>query len=287
MSRILIARLALAAWLPLLLNAASAQYFSPPEFLGKHFHYEAVDSRDGPKLRTQLDFIDHDAVITRGTVKFNNAGFEQHVAVGTAQNLGATRAALTYNLRRFNYRAETTQRDDVTLDLHYGRLRAQHRFEEGAQVSTLGIPLDIKFAHFDLSFSQTTPVNSDDTVDLYKIASRIKRLKFVMSFKNTATSQVTDYLTEYRLSGRWLLKYAYADYGQRLSREFRSEYSRRDYRLAGEIKSQSYLDEESRVTSAVAFETQVKAATLKLRFEYSDYIDSPTVSFNVETLPFL
>ncbi len=281
------ARVALGAWLTFFAIAAFAQVFSPPEYFEKHFRYEATDARDGPKLRTQMDFVDYDSLITRSTVKFNNAGFEQHVALGAVQNIGNGRTAVTYNTRRFNYGARSTQRDDVTLDLHYGPMRAQHRFEDKAQISTVGMPFDLKIAHLDLSFSQTKPVDSSSTIDVYRIASRIKRLKFSVTFKETATSLWTDYLTEYRPTGRWMLKYAYRDNGPRMRREFRGEYNRPDYRIAGEMKSMSYLNYDAQVTSAVSLETDVKASTLKLRVEYSDYVDSPTFSLNFETPAFL
>jgi hypothetical protein len=279
----LIARLAYAVVLGCSSALAQAQLSNVPDFFDKHFRIEAQDAQDGPKLRTQFNYTASDALSTRSTVKFNNDGFEDHMAVGIAQNFGAARAKVTYNLQRYNYASWESQSDDVTLDFRYRSLRLQHRIENTAQVSTIGLPVEISAAHLDLSYSQTLQVDSVESIDAYRLVSRVNGLTFSAAWQAGGGETWADFSTEFRPSNCWLMQYTYADHGDASEHQFRGEYVGRFYRLSGEYYSQTQVGDQTHMASAICIEQNTKLAALKLRLEYNDYADTQALGFKVET----
>ena len=267
-----------AAVLACLSSVAQAQLSGFPEFLEKHFRVDATDAQDGPKLSSQFDYTADHALITRNSVKFNNDGFEDQMAVGLAQNFGTANARVMYNLQRYKYTSWESQTEDVTLDIHYRALRLQRRFETTAQVSTIGLPFDVSVVHLDLSYSQTRQVDSPDPIDVYRLVSRLKGLTFSASLQDSGGESWVDFSTEYRPSRNWLMKYTYTNHGPDSERQFRSEYVAKDYRLTGEYNAQSYAGDQTHSAGAIGIETDTKLAALKLRLEYDDYVDIPAVS---------
>ena len=276
-------RLALAAVLSCSGAVAQAQLSSFPEFIEKHFRTEATDAQDGPKLRTQLEYSADDTLITRNSAKFNNDGFEDHMALGIVQNFGAARARVTYNLQRYDYSSWKNQSEDVTIDFHYRSLHVQRRFEHTAQVSTIGLPIDLSVAHLDVSYSQTLQVDAIEPIDVYQFVSRVNGLTFSAAWQDNGGETWADYSTEYRPANCCVMKYTYTDHGAEFARGFRSEFTARDYRLAGEYLLQTDAGNQTHVAGALDIEKETKLAALKLRLEYSDYVDSPAFFFQVES----
>ena len=279
----LIARVTCAAVLSCSSAVAQAQLSGFPEFLEKHFRAEATGAKDGPKLHSQFDYTALDTLVTSSLVKMNNDGFENHMAVGIVQNFGTTSAKVTYNLHRYNFSDREDQSDDITLDFHYRSLRVQHRIEDTARVSTIGLPFDLFAAQLDLSFSQTLEQGSADTIDVYQFVSQFNRLKFAATWKNTGDSSWADFSTEYRPWDYWLMKISYTDGGVESQRQFRSEYTARGYRLAGEYKTQTDGVDQNHVTGAISIEKDTDLAALKLRLEYDENLDGPAFFFKVES----
>ena len=261
---------------------AQAQLTSFPEFFERHFRYEATDAQDGPKLSTQFNYSANNTLITRSSVKFNNDGFEDHMAMGIVQNFGAAQAKVTYNLQRYNYTSWQSQSNNVTFDFRYRSLRMQHRLEDTAQVSTIGLPFEVSAAHFDLSYSQTLQQDLATPIDMYSLVSRVNGLSLSASWRESGAETWADLSTEYRPSRCWLMKYTYTDHGADVARQFRSVYTARNYRLAGEFSRQRYAGEQTHSTGAVYIEKASRLAALKLRLEYDGYIDSRTLFFQVE-----
>jgi hypothetical protein len=279
----LIVRLGYAVVLGCSCAVAQAQLTNVPDFFERHFRIEAQDAEDGPKLRTQFNYTASDALSTRNTVKFNNDGFEDHMAVGLAQNFGAARAKVTYNLQRYNYASWESQTDDVTVDFRYRSLRLQRRIENTAQTSTIGLPIKLSTAHIDLSYSQIMEMNSVEPIDAYRFVSRLNGLTFSAAWQASGGKTWADFSTEFRPSNCWLMQYIYADHGEASQHQFRSEYVGRDYRLSGEYNAQTEMGVQTHMASAICIEQNTKLAALKLRLEYNDYADTPTLAFKVET----
>ena len=264
-------------------TVAHAQLHSFPEFFEKHFHIEAMDADDGPRLKSQFVYSAEGTLITRNLVKMNNDGFEDHMAVGLVQNFAGARTKVTYNLHRFNYTTLDTHSNDVTLDIRYRSLRLQHRIADTEQVSSVGLPVDFGIAHFDFSLSQTLQKNPDETIDLYNIHSRIKQLKFSASWQDIGTDTWTDFTTEYRPSGSWLVKYSYSDHGIDLLRQIRGEYAVSGFRLAGEYSLQTASGAQSHVAGAIDVEKDTPLAVLKLRLEYNNDIETSAIYLKLES----
>lgn len=281
----LIIRLAFATALGCASAVTQAQLITGfPEFFQKHFRVEATDAQDGPKLRSQFDYTADGTLITSNLVKINNDGFEDHMALGFVQNFGSTRTRVTYNFHRFNYSSLENQSNDVIFDFRYRALRLQHRLEDTAQVSTIRLPLDFSVAHIDLSFSQTHQKDTAENTDEYRLVSRLKHLKFSAAWKKDLSNETwSDFSTEYRPLASWLMKYTYRDHGVDMLRQFRSEYATEGYRLAGEYNSQISEGEPAHSGGAIDIEKDTKLAALKLRLEYDEDINSPSVFLKVES----
>lgn len=281
--KILITRATYAAALSCYCAVVQAQLSNLPEFFEKHMHFEAMDAQDGPKLHTKFDFSADDTLITRSELKMNKDGFEDHMALGVMQSFDTAKAKVTYNLHRFNYSDREDQTDDVTFDIQYRSLRLQHRIEDNAQISTLGLPFDLFAVQLDLSFSQTSQKASAESMDVYSLASQVDRLKFSVTWKEIGDDNWADFSTEFRPSDSWLMKFTYTHNGVDLQRQFRSEYVARGYRFVGEYKSQTYDGEQTQVISAIGIEKDTALAALKLNLEYNDYIESPAFFLKVES----
>ena len=279
----LITRLAFAAVLSCACALAQAQLSNFPEFFQKYVHIDATDAEDGPKLRSQFAYTADNTVITRGSVKINNDGFEDQMALGIAQNFGGARAKVVYHSQRYNYSSWDSQTDDVTLDFRYRSLRVQRRYESTAQVSTIGLPVEFSAAHFDLSYSQTQQADTVDPIDVYRFVSRVEGLTFSAAWQDGGDETWADFSTEYRPMRCWRMRYSYSDHGSDFERQFRSEYVARDYRLTGEFRSQRYEGDATHNAGAIGIEKDTKLAVLKLRLEYTDDVASPSVFFNVES----
>jgi hypothetical protein len=282
-SKTLIVRLALVPVLGFSSAVAQAQLSDFPEFFQKHFRYEASDTQNDPKLRTQLDYKADDTLITHSSANFNNDGFEYDMAVGSVLKFGTAQTRVTYHLHRYDYTSEENQSNDVSLDFHYRALRVQHRIEDTAQVSTIGLPFDLSAAHLNLSFSETLQQGLADPIDVYKFESRVNHLAFSATWKDSGADTSADFSTEYRPSSCWLMKYTYTDNGTALQRQFSSEYTDRHYRVAGEYMSQTDVGAQTHIAGAIYIEKHTKLAALKLSLEYNNAIDSSTIYFKVES----
>lgn len=264
-------------------NVVQAQLIGLPQFLEKHMRIDATDAQNGPKLHTQFDINADDMLITRSEVKISNDGFEDHMAVGIAQNSDTASMQVIYNFHRYNYSDREEQSDDITLDFQYRSLRVQHRIEDTARLSTIGLPLDMFAVQLDLSYSQSAEQGSADTVDVYEFVSQFNRLKFAAIWKDAGDDIWADFSTEYRPTKSWLMKYTYKDDGTDLQRQFLSEYTARGYRLAGEYRTLSDDESLNNITGAISIEKTTDVAAMKLRLEYDDNFDSPALFFKVES----
>ncbi len=273
----------LASALAGMCTAVYAQLGSLPEIFDNHFRVEASDAEGSPKVHTQFDYMAFNTLVASSQVKMLNSGFEDHMAVGFAQNSGIVSARLTYNLHRFNYPDRQDQSDDVTLDFQYRSVRLQHRIEDAVQVSTIGLPFDLFAVQVGLSFSQTLQQDSDERVEVYQLTSQFDRLKLAATWKNADDDALTDFSTEYRASDSWLMKVRYTDNGTALQRQYRSEYTARGYRLAGEYKSIYDSDDQTQITSTISIEKDMEVAPLKFRVKYADYIDSSALVLEIES----
>jgi hypothetical protein len=280
----LIARLMIAVALGCASVVAQAQLSSLPEFFENHFHTEATDAQDGPKLHTHFDYNAYDMLITSNQVNMNNDGFEDYMTVGMLQKFGNTNAKVTYNLHRFDYSSGETQASDVTFDFNYRTLRVQHRLEDTAEVSTISRPFDLSGAHLDLSFNKTHRNDSADTIDEYRFVSRFNQLKFSATWMKSPVDTGIDFNAEYRPLGCWLMTYSYTAHGDDLQRQFRSEYTAMGFRLTGEYISDAVPGgEQTRIASAIGIEKDTRLAVLKLRLEHNEFIEVPTIVFKLES----
>jgi hypothetical protein len=273
----------LASALSAICTAAYAQLGSLPEMFDKHFRVEATDAEGSPKVHTQFDYMAFNTLVASSQMKMVKDGFEDHMAFGFAQNSGIVSARLTYNLHRFNYPDRQDQSDDITLDFQYRSLRLQHRIQDAAQVSTIGLPFDLFAVQVDLSFSQTFQQDSDERVEVYKMTSQFNRLKLAASWKDDGDDAMTGFSTEYRASDSWLMKVSYTDDGTALQRQYRSEYTARGYRLAGEYKSTYDAYDQTHITSTISIEKDMEVAALKFRVKYADDIDSSALFLEIES----
>jgi hypothetical protein len=262
---------------------AQAQLGGVPEFLEKHFSAEATDAQFGPKLHTQFNYIADSTLFTSNSANMNNDGFENHMAVGIAQSFSDTSAKVSYNSHRFDYTSWDSQTNDVTFDLKYRTLRVQHRLEETAAASTIGLPIDLSAAHLDLSFRKTHRNDTADTIDEYRFVSRFNRLKYSATWTNSAIDTGISFSTEFRPSDCCLMKYTYTAYGNDLRRKFRSEFTTTGFRLAGEFMSEATPGQQSHIASAIGIEKDTKLAELKLRLEHNEFISTPTMVFKLES----
>ena len=273
----------LASALSGLCTAVYAQLGSLPEMFDKHFRVEATRAEGSPKVHTQFDYMAFNTLVASSQVKMLKDGFEDHVAFGFAQNTGIVSTRLTYNMHRFNYQDRQDQSDDITLDFQYRSLHLQHRIEDAVHISTIGLPFDLFAAQVGLSFSQTRLQDSDERVAVYQLTSQFNRLKLAATWKDDGDDALTDFSTEYRASDSWLMKVSYTDDGAALLRQYRSEYTSRGYRLAGEYKSRYDSDEQTHITSSISIEKDMEVAPLKFRIKYADDIDSSALFLEIES----
>jgi len=260
-----------------------AQVNNFPEFFGDHIQVEATKAQGGPKVHTQFDYSLDDTLIARSSVKLNNDGFEDHVAVGIVRNSGSVSAAVTYNLHRYNYSDQDNETDDVSIDFHYRSLRVQHRFENTEQISTIGIPFDLFAAQIDLSYDQIFQQESDDSIDVYRLTSQVNGLRISATLKDFEDETYTDISTEYRPSKSWLMAFIFRDDGDDTLRHFHGEYAIDGYRLSGEYKSQVDEGDQSHITGSIGLEKSTKLAVFKLGLDYDENIENPSLFFNIKS----
>ena len=275
--------LIVAGVLGCLAASAHAQLVSLPGFYEDHFRVEATNDKEGSKLRTQFDYKPDDAFFTSNSLNISSTGFENHTALGIAQNFGAVHARATYKLNQINYASGQSYSDDMYFDLQYHALRVQHRQEKATRVSSIGIPYELSGAHFDLAASYTTQENSPDTTNAYSIVSQLDGVKIVAAWQRTGGVNWTDVSSIYRLSYCWLMKINYSDHGSTVQQQVRSEYTGRYFRFAGEYTSISDIGLPSHNTSAVDIEKNIKIASIKMRVGYDELSERTSLSFKLES----
>lgn len=265
-------------------TVAQAQLSDFPEFFERHFSARATDTQSGPLLNSQFRYSAGNTLVTTNLTKMNRDGFENHMALGIVQKIGTARAKITYSLHQFNYASVENHFNDITFDFNYRSLYLQHRLDATKQVSTIGLPIDLNMAHIGISVSQSLQKDTAETIDTYKFISQVTRLKFTATWmKETGDRIWADYSTEYRPSTCWVMKYSYSEHGIGLNRQFRSEFAGQGYRLAGEYELQSVEGEQAHTTGAIGIEKEMKLAALKLRIEFDNNVDSPSLYFKVES----
>ena len=279
---ILVARMLCVLLLSCSYSVVIAHVNSIPEFLDKHVRTEATHANDGAKFQTQFDYVADDTLVTHSSVKLNNSGFEDHIAVGIVQNYGSVSSKVTYSIHRFNYSDRDEQNDDVTLDFQYQSLHLQHSIQDLTQVTKIELPFDLFAAQVDLSFSKTNEVDSGNSTNVLSIASQSNGLKIAATLKELGGDTSTDISTEYRPSDYWVMKFSYTDDSELLKRQFRGEYTGIGYRLAGEYSIKSER-EQTHITSAIGIEKDTELAALKMRLEYQDSTEGTDLLVKIES----
>jgi hypothetical protein len=279
----LIMRLFFAAELGCASAVAQAQLGSLPEFIEKHLRAEAAETQGSPILRTRFDYNANGTLFTSHLAKFHNDGFDDRMALGMVRSFSNAYAKVSYNVHRFDYLGWESQASNVTFDLKYRTLLVQHRVDDSAAASMIALPLELGSAHLDLTYRKTNQHDSADTIDEYRFVSRFNRLKYSALWTNSAADTVVNLSTEFRPSGCCLMTYTYTTWGDDLQRRFRSEFSMTGFRLAGEYMSETTTGNNTNVSSAIVIEKDASFAALKLRFEHNEFVEAPTMFFNLES----
>jgi len=276
-------RFAVAAIVLCACTGARAQINTVTEFFEKYLHIDTTKVQGDPRIHARLNFSAANILTTRSDVKVNNDGFEDYTRLGFAQRFGVVRAKVTYNLHRFSYSSWEDQTENVAVDVSYRSLRFRHLQMITARINSFDLPCNLSAAHIAFSFSQTYSNDVVNSIDAYRFASNLNRLKVSATWKDIGTGVWSDFSTEYRPVASWLMRYTYSNDGIDTQRRFRSEYSGTRYRLTGEYAAMTDLEDQTHISSAIGIKTETKLAALSLRFEHDGYIDSSMLFFKVES----
>lgn len=258
---------------------AQAQSRQMSGFIDEYFHVQAIQDQDGPSVQTRFEYVAFNGLFTSGQAKIKRSSYEDLMAVGITQNFGGVSAKLAYNLYQNCYPECVVQKDDILLDMQINHLRIQHRISDLRQISTLGIPFDLFAVELDLSISKIVEQNAVRDSNVYQFHTKIDQLKVTALWQDKEEDYRKEFLTEYRPTDSWMMKYSHCNEDGELERTLQGEYAINDYRISGEyvqIKS----DDNSRKTGAVSVAKKTELASVKLRLSYGQ--DAGTSSLFLE-----
>jgi hypothetical protein len=276
-------RVAIAAIASCTSICAYAQLDTFPDLLEKYVKVDATEAQDGPKLNAKFNFSSGDTLITRNETKVAADGFEDHMVFGLAPSFGAVHAKVIYNLHHFSYSTWENQSEDIAMDVSYGSLHLQHRQETTEQVTSIGMPFKLSAAHFNLSVSQTHYNDSIDYVNAYSLASKLNGLKLSATWKAIGDGMWAGFNTVYKPLNCWTMHYSYSNDGTARQRQFRSEYTGKNFRVAGEYTATTDTENQTHVSSAFGIKKSMKLAALSVSLEHDGYLRNSTLFFKVET----
>lgn len=238
---------------------ASAQPLDLPQFLDKHFKYEASRVDAEPKYKAQFAYDPVGPVFTKNTLRLQGSGMDHHTALGVASPLvlGA-RGVFAYNLRRSNYRERVRETEDFSIGLSHRLFNIEHRIEKTSETTAFGIPINFSDLKLNLSYGIKQNQVQAREEEWSSVAARYQKFSASALWKQRGKYESVDYRFDYKPTRRSALTFLFWDKEFSERREMRATYERSRYSFSASLTAKSIHADETEIGARFLIETTLQ-----------------------------